>query len=118
VQNVKAETMGFIGRLFKLGKVVIQTAGAEGTLEWEYVYNPSAVAEDVSRRVRAFVMKQEEAHDLEQANVLAEWFALYHQTTHPDDYASGESSPVERYRIREEEPQQEEAAPEEDYPLY
>ena len=91
IQNVTAETPNFISRLLRMGRVVLQTAGAEGTLVWEYIYNPFVVADEVLRRVRAFTMAQEEERELEQAELLSEWFAIYHQTTHPEDYTGSDA---------------------------
>ncbi|GAB4445222.1 MAG: hypothetical protein Kow00120_15150 [Anaerolineae bacterium] len=109
IQNVSAETPNFWSRLVSMGTVIIQTAGVEGTLEWQYIYNPFAVAEDVLRRVRAFQQAEAEEREQAQLELLAEWFAIYHQTTHPEEYAYGD----EDARFRNIEDEDEDEPPEE-----
>ncbi len=98
VQTVTSEKTGWFGRLFNLGKVIIRTAGADGVLEWVYVYDPEMVAEEVSRCQRAFSMETTEEKEVEQADLLAEWFAIYHQSMHPEEAYGGEEG--ELYSVR------------------
>ncbi len=117
IQDVTARTPNFISRLFGMGTVVLQTAGAEGALEWEHIYHPFAVADDVFRRVKTFQMQQEEARELEQAELLSEWFAIYHQTTHPEDYAASDEE-IEVEHPREVEEETPPPPPQDDYSLF
>ena len=113
IQNVSAETPNIVSRLLRMGTVVLQTAGAEGTLRWQYIYNPFIVAEEVLQRVRAFRMAQDEERDVEQADILSEWFAVYHQTTNPDAHA-GRDELRPDHIIEMTEPEPEPEPPEED----
>ncbi len=91
IQSVDVRVKGFKQRLFNYGQVVIHTAGQEGALVFDTVFKPTLVAEDVDRRRRAFAMRKEEREEKEQHELLAEWFAIYHQATHPDAFAAVES---------------------------
>ena len=61
-----------------------------------------------NRRQTAAMHKEEEERTIEQADILAEWISIYHQTVNPDDHA-GEDQDL--YRIREE---KRDATPEEE----
>lgn len=99
IQAVTSRQLGWVGRIFNLGTVTIQTAGHEGTLDWLYVFNPSEVAAAVNNRLHAAREEEIEEKDIEQADLLAEWLAIYHQTVHPEKSYSGEET--ELYQVQE-----------------
>ncbi|MBN1283918.1 MAG: PH domain-containing protein [Anaerolineae bacterium] len=114
VQAVTSAQKGWLGRLLNFGTVSIQTAGQEGTLYWQYVYDPASVAADVNNRLHAAQEEKIERRDLEQAELLAEWLAIYHQTLHPEQAYGGAEGQL--YRAVDEpppvEPEEEAGAPE------
>ncbi len=92
IQNVSAESNG-LRRLLKWGEVIIETASeGQAALKWIDVYDPWAVSEDVIRHQRAFMSQEKEERELEQADLLSEWIAIYHQTVHPDAHAGEEGN--------------------------
>lgn len=58
VQNVNADTPGFLATLFNFGNVVVETAGAKSDIVFQDVVNPSQVQSDIFKRRDAIQQKQ------------------------------------------------------------
>jgi uncharacterized membrane protein YdbT with pleckstrin-like domain len=78
IQNIYSEIPGFWSSLFKMGDVVIETAG-QGPFTFSNVYNPAAVQGEISSRIDAMQERKEEAERRRREAELADWFDVYHE---------------------------------------
>ena len=91
IQGVNVTIRGVWQQLLNYGSVLVQTAADDegkvtGEIEFPYIYQPHALQEDILRRQRRGIEKQEEQESTEMAQQIARWLAVYHQATHPDDF--------------------------------
>jgi membrane protein YdbS with pleckstrin-like domain len=81
VQNVTYKTTGFIDMLVNMGDVVIQTAGGEGKLTFERVYDPRRVQRDIVDRIERFEANTRERQSAERRQEMTEWLGIYDELT-------------------------------------
>ena len=83
VQNVSYDIPNPWATLLRYGTVIIQTAGAQGRLDFPYVRHPDKVQAEIHRRLSAYredeIRKQREA----QLTALPEWFSVYDRMGQP-----------------------------------
>ena len=77
VQNVNLELTGLWDNAVNMGDVIVQTAGAEGTLTFERVHDPHRVQKDIQDRVDAFESRAREHQATERRREFAEWVGIY-----------------------------------------
>ncbi len=77
VQNVSFDIPNPIATLFNLGTVIISTAGAEGTLNFEHVRDPKGIQSEIFRRLAAYEDQQRRRQQEAQWANLPDWFAEY-----------------------------------------
>ena len=77
VQNVNLDMSGLWDNAFNIGDVIIQTAGAEGTLTFERVYDPHGVQRDIVNRMEAQDAHAREQQMAERRHEFAEWVGIY-----------------------------------------
>jgi len=77
IQNVSYDIPNPWATILRYGTVIIQTAGAQGRLDFPYVRHPDKVQAEIHRRLSAYredeIRKQREA----QLTALPEWFSVY-----------------------------------------
>jgi uncharacterized membrane protein YdbT with pleckstrin-like domain len=79
VQNVNLRIPNILAILFNYGDVIVQTAGAEGSLDFRFVSNPRRVQAEVVRRLAAHRERQRQRDFQERGKEIAEWFETYHK---------------------------------------
>ncbi len=77
ILSVSYVRRGIFGILFNYGTVNI--AVGEINLDFQNVFNPTAVQQEVVRRMNARVAKKKEADSAAERERMAEWLAAYHQ---------------------------------------
>jgi CRP-like cAMP-binding protein len=77
VQNVNLDMSGLWDNAFDIGDVIIQTAGAEGTLTFERVHDPHGVQRDIVDRMEAQDAHAREQQMAERRHEFAEWVGIY-----------------------------------------
>ncbi|HEY3290392.1 MAG TPA: PH domain-containing protein [Anaerolineae bacterium] len=85
IQDVRSVTHGVLDNLFNVGDVIIQTAGAEGKLTFERVYNPRQVQRDILDRRDAFETTQREKEATQRRKEMTEWLGIYNELTRLHD---------------------------------
>jgi uncharacterized membrane protein YdbT with pleckstrin-like domain len=90
----ESKRLGLIGHIFNYGTVYITVGGSR--LEFEDVYNPAAVQQDVDDRRLARRAKQEEGRAAAERDRMSDWLASYHENIkdiegelHPPESESG-----------------------------
>jgi hypothetical protein len=74
--------------ILNYGNVIVQTAGAEGRLDFLFVSNPRRVHDEVLRRLTLFQERQREREFKERWGDMPQWFEAYRdllQQTGPDE---------------------------------
>lgn len=79
IQNITYDIPNFITKLLNLGTVVIETAGTERTFTFQKVFNPSAVQEEIFKRMILYQQRQREQARDANTDRLVEVLAEYHQ---------------------------------------
>lgn len=77
VQYVDFKIPHPIAMLFGYGDVIVRTAGAEGTLTFLLVSNPSRVHAEVQHRLTMYQERQRQQEFEERWGDMAEWFETY-----------------------------------------
>jgi len=77
VQFVDFKVPNPIAVIFNYGDVIVQTAGAEGTLTFLFVSNPAHVHAEVMRRVQDFQDRQRRREFDERWGDMPQWFETY-----------------------------------------
>jgi CRP-like cAMP-binding protein/uncharacterized membrane protein YdbT with pleckstrin-like domain len=77
VQYVDFRIPNPVAMAFNVGNVIVQTAGAEGTLTFDFVSRPKHVHEEVLRRLAAYEERQRQREFAERWGDMAEWFEAY-----------------------------------------
>ncbi len=85
IQNLTYDTPNFVAKLLNVGHVIIETAGTERTFTFHWVYNPSAVQQEIFKRWLAYKDSQIEQDRAYEEQRIASWLGTYH-----DMLASGE----------------------------
>jgi uncharacterized membrane protein YdbT with pleckstrin-like domain len=78
IQNINLEIPSFLGKLFNVGSVTIETAGA-GAFTFTSVHDPRSVQADVFRSVEAFRKRREQEDSDHRKDELLDWFSVYDQ---------------------------------------
>jgi CRP-like cAMP-binding protein len=73
----ESKRSGILGYLFNFGSVYITVGGSR--LEYDGVYNPAGVQQDIDDRRLARRAKQEEARAAAERERMADWLASYHE---------------------------------------
>lgn len=73
----ESKRLGVIGHVFNFGTVFITVGGSR--LEFEDVYNPAVVQQDIDDRRLARRAKQEESRASAERERMADWLASYHE---------------------------------------
>jgi hypothetical protein len=81
IQNVNSKTRGFIDVAFNMGDVIIQTAGGEGELTFERVYDPRTVQRDIADRIDASEASAREKAAAQRRQEMTEWLGIYDELT-------------------------------------
>jgi CRP-like cAMP-binding protein/membrane protein YdbS with pleckstrin-like domain len=88
VQYVDFRIPSPLAMILNYGNVIVQTAGAEGRLDFLFVSNPRRVHDEVLRRLTLFQERQREREFKERWGDMPQWFEAYRdllQQTGPDD---------------------------------
>jgi hypothetical protein len=88
VQYVDFRIPSPLAMILNYGNVIVQTAGAEGRLDFLFVSNPRRVHDEVLRRLAVFQERQREREFQERWGDMPQWFEAYRdllQQTGPDD---------------------------------
>jgi len=78
IQNITYDIPNFIAKLLNLGTVVIETAGTERTFTFQKIFNPSAVQEEIFKRMVLYQQRQREKARDANTDRLVEVLAEYH----------------------------------------
>jgi membrane protein YdbS with pleckstrin-like domain len=77
VQYVDLKIPNPLAMILNYGNVIVQTAGAEGTLDFLWVSNPRNVHAEILRRVAAFEERERERQYQERWADMPRWFETY-----------------------------------------
>lgn len=77
VQYVDFRIPNPVAMAFNVGNVIVQTAGAEGTLTFDFVSRPKHVHEEILRRLAEYEERQRQREFAERWGDMAEWFEAY-----------------------------------------
>ncbi|HPH94649.1 MAG TPA: cyclic nucleotide-binding domain-containing protein [Anaerolineaceae bacterium] len=77
ILSIEYQRDGLAGLVFNFGTVYISVGGAK--FSFNYVFNPSAVQQDIYRRMAERVAKKKRAELEAEQDRLSEWFAVYHR---------------------------------------
>ena len=77
VQYVDLKIPNPIAMILNYGDVIVQTAGAEGTLDFLWVSNPRGVHAEILRRLTAFEERNREREFQERWGDMPRWFETY-----------------------------------------
>ncbi|MEW5960770.1 MAG: PH domain-containing protein, partial [Chloroflexota bacterium] len=78
IQNITYDIPNFVSKLLNLGTVVIETAGTQRTFNFQNVFRPSAIQEEVFKRMVLYQQRQREQARDTNADRLVEVLAEYH----------------------------------------
>ncbi len=96
IQNITSDVPDLFARLFKYGKVTLETAGAEGKFEIEFVRDPEGVRAEISRRQQEYRKRDLARQAAQRQDELLSWFAIYdnlrHAQPNPTPTAEGPES--------------------------
>jgi CRP-like cAMP-binding protein/membrane protein YdbS with pleckstrin-like domain len=88
VQYVDFRIPSPLAMILNYGNVIVQTAGAEGRLDFLFVSNPRRVHDEILRRLAVFQERQQEREFQERWGDMPQWFEAYRdllQQTGSDD---------------------------------
>lgn len=68
IQDVMSEQKGVMSTLFNYGIIKVQTAGTEQTVEFEQVFNPQYIAQEIIKLVENHKKKMAQVIELEKQN--------------------------------------------------
>lgn len=77
VQYVDLKVPSPLAMLLNYGDVIVQTAGAEGTLDFVFVSNPRRVHDEILRRLGEYQDRQREREFQERWGDMPQWFETY-----------------------------------------
>ena len=77
IQNVSLSIPGPLANILNYGDVLIQTAGAGGTLSFHNVPRPSEVQSEIFRRIEAYTEAQRRRERERRKAEIATWFQIY-----------------------------------------
>lgn len=82
IQNITSDVPDLFARIFDYGKVTLETAGAEGKFEIEYVREPEKVRAEISKRQQQFRQRDLTRQAAQRQDELLSWFAIYDSLRH------------------------------------
>lgn len=101
IQNITSDVPGLWARMFKFGTVTLETAGATGKFEMEFVRDPERVRAEIARRQQEFRRRDLARQAAQRQDELLSWFAIYDSLRHgastpdsPDKTAPGATDAV------------------------
>lgn len=83
VQNVSYDISNPWATLLRYGTVILQTAGAQGRLDFPYVRHPDKVQDEIYRRLSAYREEENRKQREAQLTALPEWFSVYDRMRQP-----------------------------------
>lgn len=81
VQNITYHIPGILARLLNTGTVIVQTAARTGDLQFDWVYDPAGVQQEIFRRMERFHQRRREEEARQRQAELSDWFTVYHEVT-------------------------------------
>lgn len=81
VQNITYHIPGILARLLNTGTVIVQTAARSGDLQFDWVYDPAGVQQEIFRRMERFHQRKREEEARQRQAELSDWFSVYHEVT-------------------------------------
>jgi len=91
ILSVSYERKGVFAILFNYGTVLISVGDIH--LDFLNVFNPTAVQQEIVRRMNARVAKKKEADTVAERERMSEWLAAYHQVEKEVDGVENNSNP-------------------------
>ncbi len=85
VQNVNLQIPNLVATLLGYGDVIVQTAGAEGTLDFLFVGNPRHVQAEVLRRVSVYQERERQRDFDDRWGGMSQWFRAYRDLIESED---------------------------------
>jgi len=82
IQNITSDVPDLFARIFNYGKVTLETAGAEGKFEIEFVREPEKVRAEISKRQQQFRQRDLTRQAAQRQDELLSWFAIYDSLRH------------------------------------
>ncbi|MER3458603.1 MAG: hypothetical protein C4309_08230 [Chloroflexota bacterium] len=93
VQNITYHIPGILARLLNTGTVIVQTAARTGDLQFDWVYDPAGVQQEIFRRMERFHQRRREEEARQRQAELSDWFSVYHELQAPPPSREEEHSP-------------------------
>jgi len=95
IQTIYYDIPNFLARLTNMGNVYIDTSGTSKAFTFEQVHGPSAVQEEIFRRMVAYREQAQQSARQRQRQEFAEWFKIYHQEARQSNQEEGPLPPLE-----------------------
>jgi hypothetical protein len=81
IQSIEYKRLGILGLLLNFGTVVIKVGTTK--FDFEMVYDPSLVQQDIFRRMNERVVAQKQAEIAAERERISDWIMVYHKSTRP-----------------------------------
>ncbi len=95
IQTIEYKRLGILGLLLNFGTVIIKVGSTK--FDFEMVYDPSQVQQDIFRRMNERVESHRQAQIAAERERISDWIMVYHKSTRPErEVGSGEET-VELY---------------------
>ncbi|MDD5368344.1 MAG: cyclic nucleotide-binding domain-containing protein [Anaerolineaceae bacterium] len=80
ILSIEYQRTGLMGVILNFGTVIINVGSTK--FDFEQVYNPSAVQQDVFQRMNLRIMSRKQAELVAERERMSDWITIYHQTLH------------------------------------
>jgi uncharacterized membrane protein YdbT with pleckstrin-like domain len=88
IQSVEFKRIGLLGLIFNFGTVFIRIG--DSLFTFDYVANPSAVQQEISRRLEFAREKERQTEIRREREAILDWIDVYHSITHPTNPPGGQ----------------------------
>ena len=95
IQNTTYFTPNFVAKLLNIGHVVIETAGTERTFTFKWVYNPSAIQQEIFKRWLAHKEAKVQRDWAYEKRRFERWFGEFYDIIGPREASDGDKANTE-----------------------
>jgi hypothetical protein len=81
ILSIEYQRTGLLGVILNFGTVTINIGSSK--FDFNHVYNPSAVQQDVFQRMNLRILSRKQAEMTAERERMSDWITIYHQTLHP-----------------------------------
>jgi hypothetical protein len=92
ILSIEYQRTGLLGVLLNFGTVIINVGSTK--FDFDHVYNPSAVQQDVFQRMNLRILSRKQAEIVAERERMSDWITIYHKTLHPGSEVGLPSEPT------------------------